>query len=179
MLARPASEEYAPFYANYVSKVKEGADVLEVLADQPKVLKSLFGVLSEDQANSRYAPGKWSLKQLVGHLIDAERVFSQRAFRFSRADATPLPTFEEDAYVEQGHAEARTMADLLEELIHLRSANLHMFRAFTPGMWDRRGEASGKSVSVRALAFITAGHMNHHLGVVRERYLPELPTRGK
>ncbi|HJU84722.1 MAG TPA: DinB family protein [Holophagaceae bacterium] len=179
MHPRPAPDEFAPYYAGYIAKVPEGADVLEMLEAQKLELKALFGSMSEDQALYFYAPGKWSLKQLVGHLIDAERVFSQRVFRFSREDATPMPSFEEDAYVAHGHAETRPMADLLEELLLLRSANLLMFRALSNEAWNRRGEASGKVVSVRALLFITAGHLRHHLDVVRERYLPELPTRGR
>ena len=138
--------------------------------------KQLFGGLSEAQALHRYAPGKWSLKQLLGHLADGERVFGHRAFRFSRADATPLPSFDEDAYVANATFDTRPVAELLEEFLHLRAANIILFRSLPSEAWDRRGEASGKPVSVSALAFVCAGHVRHHLGIVRERYLLTLPA---
>ena len=177
--ARPPADDYPLAYAGYIAKVPEDADVVEMLALQPLVLKSIFGEMTDDQAMYRYAPGKWSIKQLLGHLADAERVFGHRAFRFSRADATPLPGFDEDAYVANGTAEMQPLAELLDEFMHLRSANLTLIRNLSPSAWDRRGTANGKEATVRAFVFVLAGHMRHHLDVLHDRYVPELPTRGR
>ncbi|HJW09882.1 MAG TPA: DinB family protein [Holophagaceae bacterium] len=177
--ARPVAEDYPSAYAGYISKVPEEADVVEMLALQPLELKAIFGEMTDDQAMYRYEPGKWSLKQLLGHLADAEREFGHRAFRFSRADPTPLPGFDEDAYVANGTAEMQPLAELLDEFMHLRSANLSLIRNLRPAAWELRGVANGKEGTVRTYVFVLAGHMRHHLDVLRDRYVPELPTRGR
>lgn len=169
-LSRPEPGEYAPFYAPYLAQVPE-ADALPELEAQVERLTSLLGSLPEAQAGHRYAPGKWSIRQLVGHLVDAERVFSYRLFRFSRADDTPLAGFDEDHFVAEGGYDARTLGDLVSEFALLRQANLRMIRGLAPGSLTLTGTANGHPISVRALAFVMAGHVRHHLGILKERYL--------
>jgi hypothetical protein len=167
--SRPGHDEYAPFYAGYVSRVSED-DILAVLADQLTEVPGQFLALGEERAGYRYAPGKWSIKEIVGHLSDAERVFTYRALRFSRGDATPLATFEQDSYVAGAGFDRWTLADLVSEWESLRRASLLLFQHLPPEAWSRSGEASGARVTVRALAFILAGHLRHHLAVLAERY---------
>ncbi|HEX2191383.1 MAG TPA: DinB family protein [Longimicrobiaceae bacterium] len=165
----PAADEYAPFYAGYVASVRE-EDVSYVLARQPADLRGMCIDLAEAEALARYAPGKWSVKEVVGHLADAERVFAYRAFRIARGDATPLAGFDENAYVAAGGFDARSMRDLLDDFHVARMATLSLFRATPPAAWERRGVANGSDVSVRALAYVAAGHVRHHLVILRERY---------
>ena len=169
--ARPEADEYAPDYERYVSQVE--GDVLETLERQGAQTLALLGGLSEDAAGSRYEPGKWSVKELVGHVIDGERVFAYRALRFARGDATPLPGFDQDPYVAAANSDARTLASLAEEFGHVRAATLALLRSLDPEAWARRGTANDAEVSVRALAYIIAGHEAHHVRVLRERYLRE------
>lgn len=169
MIGRPGPGEYGDFYAGYISALPPG-DVLEILELQIDQLRSLASTVTADQETFRYAPGKWSLREVVGHLIDAERVFSYRALCFSRGDDTPLPGFDENFYVEHANFDSRTIQSLIEELTLLRSANLLLFRGLTPEDLARLGVANSYPVSVRALAFILAGHLEHHFRVLRERY---------
>lgn len=169
-LDRPEATEYASFYAPYVALVPE-TDLLPALEAQGQVFIPFLEALPEALAGHRYAPGKWSVRQLVGHLSDAERVFAYRLFRFSRADETPLAGFNEDPYVANGGYESRSLADLVAEFRHLRAANLLMIRGLEPAMTTLQGPANGHAVSVRALACIMVGHARHHEGVLRERYL--------
>ncbi|HWK90182.1 MAG TPA: DinB family protein, partial [Longimicrobium sp.] len=127
--------------------------------------------LSAEQAAHRYAEGKWSIKQVLGHVIDAERIFAYRLLRIGRGDATPLPGFDENPYVDAANFDARTAADLAAELEHVRQSTLDLLRHLDDGALARRGTASGFEVSARALAWIIAGHMHHHLALIRERYL--------
>jgi len=170
LIARPDVSEYAPFYAGYVAQVPEG-DVLDLLARQIDDTAALIGGLSEAQAAYRYAPGKWSIKEIVGHVADAERVFSYRALRIARNDQTPLPSFDENAWMPFAGFDARPLADVLGELRAVRQSTLALYRSFTPEAIARRGVASQKEISVRAIIYITAGHERHHVGVMRERYL--------
>jgi hypothetical protein len=167
---RPSPDEYAPYYGTYVSQVPDGP-VVDTLARQIDETLALLRPLSESQALHRYAEGKWSVKEVVGHLIDAERVFTYRALVFGRADANALPSFDENAYVPAARHDAIPLGELLDEFAALRGATVRLFRHFPGEAWGRRGTASGKPVSVRALAWITAGHERHHLKVLRERYL--------
>jgi len=169
-IARPDSSEYASFYAGYVSLVPEG-DVLDLLARQIDDTAALIGGLNETQAGYRYAPGKWSIREIVGHVADAERVFSYRALRIGRNDQTPLPSFDENAWMPYGNFDARPLADLLSELRAVRQSTLALYRSFTPEAVARRGVASQKDISVRAIIYVTAGHERHHVTVLRERYL--------
>jgi len=167
---RPAADEHIPYFGKYIALVPE-SDALAALEHQLDDMLPLLRGLSEAQGALRYAPGKWSIKQVLGHLIDTERVFAYRAMRFARADSTDLPGFDENPYAEAADSDARTLASLVKELEMLRRANIEMFAGLPAEAWSRRGTANGNPVSVRALAFITAGHGWHHMAIVRERYL--------
>jgi len=171
---RPEDGEYADYYSNYIAKVP-GSDVLSVLESQRLQMLQLFAGRSERDGSFRYAPGKWTVKEVLGHIADTERIFTYRALRFARADQTPLPGFEQDDYVQSGAFGGRTLADLAEEFGAVRSASISLFRSFKEDVWSRRGKANEKEVSVRALAFITAGHQMHHRIVLEERYFPAIP----
>jgi uncharacterized damage-inducible protein DinB len=166
---RPAAGEFAPFYAGYVAAVPEG-DVLEILEVQGRRVAELLATLTEERAGFRYAEGKWSVREVIGHLTDAERIFAYRALRFARGDRTPLATFDEDAYVVESGADARPVAELAAEHAAMRAATLALLRGLPAEALERGGEASGARVTVRALTYIIAGHEAHHLGVLRERY---------
>jgi hypothetical protein len=167
---RPDHTEYAPYYERYVSLVPEG-DIASILEQQLEETLSLLASISETKAMHRYAAGKWSIKELVGHIIDGERIFAYRALRFARNDSNPLPGFEQDDYIRNAEFDSRTLADLVEEFNHLRRANIYLFKSLSSEAWHRRGIASENEVSVRALAYIMAGHITHHLEVLRSRYL--------
>jgi len=168
--ARPDPSEYAPFYAGYIAGVPEG-ELLGLLERQLEETTALLAAVPEAQGDFAYAPGKWTLKEVLGHIADAERVFSYRALRFARGDVTPLAAFDEQAWVPNSGARSRSLADLIGELRAVRVATLALLRALPPGTDGRRGTASGREVSVRALAWIIAGHERHHLKLIRERYL--------
>ena len=170
---RPAPDEYAPFYAGYIARVPED-DVLAALESQIESTLALLRGVPEARGDYRYAAGKWSIRQVVGHLIDAERVFAYRALRFARSDATPLAGFAEDDYVREAPFDGCRLADLAQELEHLRRADLLLFRQLQAVAWERSGTASQNRVSVRALARIIVGHERHHLLTLRERYLEGL-----
>lgn len=169
MVAKPQPDEFAPFYARYIARVTE-EDVLTALEVQTRDLADVFGHMSEEQASYRYAPDKWSVKQVMGHLTDAERVFSYRAVAFARGDETSLPGFDENTYVANGGFDARPFASLAAELAAVRQATIAAYRGFSDEAWQRRGTANDSPISVRALAYITVGHARHHLNVLRERY---------
>ncbi len=167
---RPETDEYLPHYETYVSLVPQD-DILRTLEQQLNTTLSLLRSISEAGADARYAPGKWSIKEVVGHVIDAERIFAYRALRFARNDQTPLPGFEQDDYVRHAAFGASKLSDLASEFEHVRWASLYLFRNFDAAVWQRRGVASGATVSVRALAYIIAGHELHHVGILKTRYL--------
>ena len=168
--SRPAAGEFAPAYAGYVGRIADGEDVLAVLAAQLDEVPTRFGAIPEARRDHRYAPGKWSVKEIVGHLADAERVFAYRALRFGRGDPTALPAFDENAYVPAMESGARGLPEHVAEWGDVRRATLSLFRHLPAAAWTRRGTASGQSVSVRALAYIIAGHVRHHLEVLETRY---------
>lgn len=165
----PEADEYAPFYAPYVALVR-GRDPLGVLKRQIPALRAVCAGLPDAQARARYAPGKWSLKEVVGHLADVERVFAYRMLRIVRGDATPLSGFDENAYVEAAGFDERSLRSLLIELETVRAATLRLVETVPDGRWAARGVANGVEVSARALLYITAGHIEHHFNVLRERY---------
>lgn len=172
----PTPDEYAPFYAGYVAAVA-GADVRALLLRQLPALDAACASLSDADALHRYAPGKWSIKEVVGHLADTERVFSYRALRVARGDATPLPGFDENAFVAAAGFDRRPLGELLDELRRVRASTLALLDGVEPEAWERRGTASGVEVSLRAIAHIMAGHVEHHLHILRERYgLPASPA---
>lgn len=167
---RPDSSEYASFYAGYVATVPDG-DLLRTLEEQDEQTMALLSAVPESRGGFAYAPGKWTLKEVVGHMADAERVFSYRALRIARGDTMALHGFDEKAWVPAAGANARTLADLLGELRVVRASTLALLRHLPPDAVGRLGTASDKPVSVRALAWIIAGHERHHVGIIRERYL--------
>jgi hypothetical protein len=169
-IAAPDASEYAPYYGKYIELVTSN-DVVAALEDQPRETVALLSALSEEQGDYRYAPDKWSIKEMLGHVIDAERVFSYRALRFARNDKTPLASFEQNDYVRAGDFGDRRLADLVEEFISVRRATLWVFRPLSPEAWMRRGTASDNPVSVRAVAYIVAGHELHHRRILRDKYL--------
>lgn len=170
LIARPGTDEYAPYYGTYIGKVPDG-DLRAMLASQLAETLALIRSISESRGGHRYAPDKWSIKGVLGHLADSERIFSYRALRIGRGDTTPLPGFEQDDYVPMGNFDARTLRDLADELAAVRQATLHLFAHLDQAAFERRGTASGKPVSVRALAYIIAGHELHHVGILKTRYL--------
>ena len=167
---RPGRAEIAEFYRGYVELVPEG-DVLQELERGSQELRALLEPIGEERAQHRYAAGKWSIKEIVGHLADGERVFSYRALRMARGDETPLPSFDQDAFVARAGSDQRQLADLLAELEHLRAASVLLFRGLAPEAWERRGTASGVSFVVCAFPWILRGHELHHRKVLAERYL--------
>lgn len=167
---RPDPSEYPEYYQGYVSRVPDGP-VLEFLASDGAALVGLLEGTSPEMAGHRYAPGKWSVGQVVAHVIDAERMFTTRALAFARGDGGPYPSFDENHYAEQCGAEDRSLEDLAEEFAALRRATTLFFRTLPSEAWTRTGVASGKEFSVRSLAWITAGHAAHHGALIRERYL--------
>lgn len=168
-LRRLERSEYADFYAGYVEVVPDG-DVRALLRAQGVELQDTLAGTPEARAGHRYAAGKWSIREVVGHLVDAERIFTYRALRIARGDLTPLPGFDENAYVITAGSDARTMRDLLAEMGAVRSASVALFDSLPEEAWTRMGTASGNPISVRALAWITVGHVSHHLRILRERY---------
>ena len=171
---RPEATEYADYYANYITKVP-GSDVLNVLESQRLQMLQLFAGRSERDGSFRYAPGKWTVKEVLGHITDTERIFSYRALRIARGDQTPLPGFEQDDYVRSGAFGDRTLAGLAEEFGAVRTASVSLLRSFNEEAWSRRGVASQKEVTVRAIGFMIAGHQIHHRIILEERYFPAIP----
>ena len=168
-MGRPEKTEYDPYYERYVSLVADD-DILDTLASQPTKLQDLFTAMPEERGEYRYGDGKWSIKELLGHLIDGERMFAYRVFRISRGDQTPIEGFEQDGYIENAHSNDRTFGDLLEEFNLLRRANMLFFNNLADDAWSRVGTANNVEISVRALIYIMAGHIEHHLSVLKERY---------
>jgi len=166
----PEEREYNPYYQRYVSLVPQG-DIVQTLESQWNQTRALLASIPEERGTYRYEPGKWSIKEVLGHLIDAERIFSYRALRIARGDATPLPGFEQDDYVRTGHFDSLSLSSLIEELSAVRRATVLMLRHLQPEAWTRMGTASTYPVSVRAIAWIIAGHELHHRAVLKERYL--------
>ena len=167
---RPQSGEYAPYYDRYISLVP-GNDVLAALDDQRRRMLLLLSGRTEADGDLRYAPEKWSLKEVLGHINDTERIMSYRALRISRSDATPIEGFEQDDYVRNGPFGRRPLADLIEDYIAVRRATVSLFRNLDEAAWTRRGIASKNEVTVRALAYIIAGHELHHRRILEEKYL--------
>lgn len=167
---RPDPSEYPPFYAGYVAQVPDG-DVVEALIGGAEIAAALLHDVSEAQGDRAYAEGKWTLKEVLLHCADAERIFAYRALRIARGDTTPLPGWDENAYAPVSGANAREMGSIMNELESVRDASVTLFEGLPAEAWSRRGEANGKPVTVRAIAWITAGHLLHHLEVIQDRYL--------
>jgi uncharacterized damage-inducible protein DinB len=165
---RPDPDEFAPYYDRYISLV--GGSVREALGQQLETFSQYIRSIPDEKANFAYAPGKWTVKEVIGHVIDTERIMAYRALRIARGDQTPLAGFEQDDYAARGHFSTRALADLAMEFETLRRANLALFDSFDQAMLLERGTASGHPVSVRALLYIIAGHALHHHAILKERY---------
>jgi uncharacterized damage-inducible protein DinB len=171
VMQRPEPTECATFYSTYTGLVPDG-DVLWTMAAAPDALEALLGPVTQQRETFAYDPGKWSIRELIGHVIDAERLFSFRALHFARGDQAALPGMEQDAWARASHAAQRDLADLLAEFRELRGANVRLFASLDDTALCRRGVASGADVTVRALIYILCGHELHHRGVLAKRYLP-------
>ncbi len=168
-IQRPAPGEYNEYYQKYVNLVPDG-NLLDVLQQQGGETVTLLRGISEEKSTFAYAPGKWTIREVLGHLTDTERVFTYRALTFARADASPLPSFDENAWAVASNATHRSIEDHIDDFIAVRASTLALFRGFTPPDFARAGVASGNTVTVRALAWITAGHERHHVHVLRDKY---------
>jgi len=168
-IERPKAEEHSPYYGPYIGRVPE-TDVLEVLSRQPDEMKKVLGGLPAERATYRYEPGKWSVAEVIGHLSDAERIFAYRALRIARGDTTPLAGFDENAYVPESHCDRRGLPQVLDDFIAVRRATISLLTGLDASDLARVGNANGTPMSTRALAFILAGHVRHHMGTLRERY---------
>lgn len=169
-IQRPEPGEYAEWYSGYVTEVPE-TDIVAALETQIREFRAVFDAIPASRADHRYAPGKWSIRELAGHLNDGERVFAYRALCFSRGDATPLPGFDENEYVAAAPFGHMPLPDLVAQFEHQRRSNVLLFRGLGPEGWLRSGVANENSMSVRAVAYVLVGHVRHHLGVLQARYL--------
>lgn len=166
---RPTESEYAPYYQSYIGQVSE-SEILPVLRSQLDDLDLLLGKVAPERETYRYAEGKWSIREIAGHLIDGERVFGYRAFCIARGENQNLPGFDQNEYMQTAPYDGIELEDLLAEFRLVRLANIAMLRSLDGESWDRIGTANDNQVTVRALAFILAGHVRHHMGVLKERY---------
>lgn len=168
-IPRPQPGEYAPYYESYISLI-QGDDILTTLDRQRRETMLLLSCRGERDGDFRYAPDKWSAKEVLGHICDTERVLAYRALRLSRADATPLEGFEQDDYVRNGPFARRPLEDQVEDFIAVRRATLSLLRNLDEAAWSRRGMANKNEITVRALAYIIAGHELHHRRILEEKY---------
>lgn len=171
MINKPQPGEYPPFATGYIALAIAHDDVLKLLTDLMESTAATFSSLPADKGDYRYAPGKWSIKEMLGHMIDTERVFAYRALCISRGEQQNLPGFEQNDYVEKSEANKRTMADLITEFKTVRLSSLYLLQSLSTQQVDRLGSGNGHPVSVRALAHMIAGHELHHLTILRDRYL--------
>lgn len=169
-LSRPAGGDYDPAAAAYVALAPAMDDAVLQLKSQRDAVVRLFSAVPEERATFRYAPGKWSIREVLGHICDAERIFSYRLLRIGRGDEAPLAGFDENTYVPAGAFEGRTLTDLIDEWSAVRNATVALVRGMPRDAWTRRGVANGKSVTAAALVYIIVGHVEHHLRILEERY---------
>ncbi|MEX2414590.1 MAG: DinB family protein [Paenibacillaceae bacterium] len=173
MIHRPAATEYSSYFAKYIERVASD-DLLHELEIQLNETTDLLADLSEEQTSFRYAQGKWSVKEVVGHMVDTERIMSYRALRIARGDVTPLPGFDENAYVSHSNFSVRSLQSLLQDFSIVRQATLNLLDQLPAHAWPRVGVVSNNEITVRALGFIIAGHELHHRNVIIERYIGAL-----
>ncbi|MGV3588530.1 MAG: DinB family protein [Adhaeribacter sp.] len=174
MLTKNQPGQYPEYFDRYVSQLPNNTNVFEILAAQPQQLSALLTNMSEENAEKGYAPGKWSIKEVIGHLIDADRVFAYRCLCISRREHQSLPSFDENTYVEYGNFNSRSLSNLLEEFSLARQSHLALFNSLDEEMLNQMGVASNKPIMAKALIVITAGHALHHLKILEERYLNKL-----
>jgi uncharacterized damage-inducible protein DinB len=170
MITKPLPDEYAAYAAPYLDKVP-GGPILEILEYLKDNTYNFFSRMTQAQAEYAYAEGKWTLKQVLGHMIDTERVFAFRALCFSRRDKSPLPGFEQEDYVANSVFDARSIQSIAAEFKAVRDSNIYLYNSFTTEQSELLGTANGNPVSVRALVYMTAGHELHHLEIVKEKYI--------
>ncbi len=181
-LTPPTSEEYAPFYDDYIQRGQATGDVFAALPKQVEAIYAALGKLTDEQARFKFKPfeaaqdkpAEWSIKEVIGHLNDVERIFSYRLLRISRNDKTPLPGFEQDAYVREAGFDNFPLNELLSEFEHLRRANVLAIKNMTDAAFDHQGTASGATISARALIYMLVGHVDHHMASLHEKYLPAM-----
>ena len=171
MILKPTDQEYAEFYRDYISKVLDSNDIIGYLEIQTKRVVQLFRTITPSQSNFQYQPGKWSVKEVIGHLVDSERVFGYRAMCIARRETQSLPGFEQDDYVRVANFAYRNLDSLIDEFQHIRQANITLFNSLDEETGKLMGTANGTPVSVRALVYIIAGHTDHHINILKERYL--------
>ncbi|MFL5765499.1 MAG: DinB family protein [Bacteroidia bacterium] len=169
-MKRPEPTEYFEFYAGYISKV-DGRNIIREMQEQLLELQELVSLIPEEKENYAYAEGKWTVKEVIGHIIDTERIMAYRALRISRKDKTKITGFDENFYVSNSNFRSRSLYDLAHEFSLVREGNVAMIKGFSEEMLNQIGVANDKDISVRALIFIMIGHVAHHLDVIRERYL--------
>jgi hypothetical protein len=168
-IARPESNEFAPYYGKYIALVK-GEDILTALDQQRRDTMKLLSGKDEADGDFRYTPDKWNAKEVLGHLCETERILAYRALRISRADATPIEGFEQDDYVRNGPSARIPLSEIIEDYIAVRRSTITLFRNLDEAAWSRRGVANKNEITVRALAYIIAGHELHHRAVLEEKY---------
>ena len=171
-IRKPLPGEYPVYYEKYLSLLPDDANLVNLLTNQVEEVISLVQPLRDAEAEKGYAPGKWSIKELLQHLLDTERIFAYRALCFSRGEETSLPSYNEDQYAENSVANRRRLADLILEYRLLRQSTLNLIKSFSPEMIDTVGFSGGSAASVRAIIWIIAAHEKHHLNIIKERYLP-------
>jgi len=169
-MKRPEETEYKEDYEDYVSLVEE-TDIVSAMQKQLTEVENLFASISEEKGEFAYAEGKWTIKQLLGHLINGERVFSYRALRISRGDQTPLAGFDQDLLTDNGNFNLISLADLIKEFSHLCQANIIFFQNLNDKAWSRTGTVNDNLASVRAIAYNMVNHVRHHINILRLRYL--------
>jgi hypothetical protein len=169
-MARPNESEYDPYYEGYISLVPEDK-IIDPLVAQTGELRAIFADMPEERGAFAYADGKWTIKELLSHVIDGERIFAYRVLRISRGDTTPIEGFDQDIYIENSHANRRSFHELLGEFELLREANVALFKNLEVGDWTRTGTANNVEISVRSLAWIMVGHIRHHINILKSRYL--------
>jgi hypothetical protein len=169
MTQRPEATEYPPFYGKYVALV-QGGDLLAALRAETEYLHAAIDAIPESKGSHAYAEGKWTVKTLLGHMIDAERIFSYRTLRLARGDSTPLPGFEENNYAKTANSDARSVADLAAELKLVRESTTRLFESLPADAWSRTGTVNNGPITARAIGYVTAGHARHHLNVLKDRY---------
>jgi hypothetical protein len=169
----PTATEYAPYFSRYIDLVAE-ADFVSALTRQPAEYRVLLGALSHEQAGFRYAPGKWSIREVLGHVIDAERVFGYRALCIARGETVSLPSFDENLYAAESGHDGFPLYELLEEFTLVRRSHVALFEHLGQAAWERAGTVNQNAISVRGLAYIMTGHAQHHARILKERYLAVL-----
>ncbi|WP_342542945.1 DinB family protein [Paenisporosarcina sp. FSL H8-0542] len=170
MLKKPLHDEYPAYYENYIGLVPDG-ELTDILNTQIQDMITLFSSVDETQANYRYAENKWTLKEVIGHIADTERIMSYRLLRIARGDQTPLSGYDDEQYVREASIHSRSLSDLLEELVAVRYSTVSLIKGLNENTWPRKGIANNGEITVRALANIIAGHELHHVKIIKEKYL--------